>query len=146
MGRYAIIEGQIVTNVILADDASAPAGAVMCGPHVGVGWTYGDGEFSPPPAPPTRRTGISQADFRGLFTFAERSLEVAYARSAEAAAATGIATQTQIAYLTVRDDFSYSDGIDLDNPSVALALNIYVAAGVLTSERAAAVIAGDSPS
>lgn len=51
MARYAIIEAGIVTNVIEAEaDFAASIGAIQSD-TAGIGWTYDDGEFSPPVAP-----------------------------------------------------------------------------------------------
>lgn len=52
MANAAIIENGIVVNVIISDaDFAAQIGAVQCDDGVSIGWTYTDGEFSPPALP-----------------------------------------------------------------------------------------------
>ena len=65
--RYAIIENEIVTNVVLADAEFANAnGWVEC-PVAGPGWTYANGIFTEPvvvqptaPAAPTKEELLAE--------------------------------------------------------------------------------------
>lgn len=45
--RYAIIENEIIVNVIVADNDEF--GGIQCEDRVCVGWKYIDGEFIAPP-------------------------------------------------------------------------------------------------
>lgn len=57
--RYALINNNIVTNVIMADDSFAELirpqnqHVVKCRSEVGIDWGYEDGVFVPPPSPAT---------------------------------------------------------------------------------------------
>lgn len=54
MAIAAIITNGLVTNTIEATEEFAVSiGAVPCGPHVSIGWSFDDeGGFTPPPIPP----------------------------------------------------------------------------------------------
>lgn len=46
--RYAIIEGELVTNVVVADaELATQNGWVEC-PQAGPGWKYANGQFTEP--------------------------------------------------------------------------------------------------
>ena len=48
--RYAIIENNVVVNVVVAEpEYAAEKGWIEC-PEAGPKWTYADGVFTPPPA------------------------------------------------------------------------------------------------
>ena len=49
--RCAIVENGTVVNVILAEAPDEALGWIACPDEVSIGWSYVDGEFSPPPAP-----------------------------------------------------------------------------------------------
>lgn len=69
--RCAIVENGIVVNVILADDPDE-FGSVACSDEVSPGWTYADGEFTPPevePLPPEPLGSLTARQLRlGLVT------------------------------------------------------------------------------
>lgn len=146
MARYALVSDGLVSNVLLAKPGDEPAGAIACGASVGPGWSYDGETFSPPPAPAGfKRSGLTKGEFRLLFTFAERQGEAAFKRSAEAAAEAGTASNEQLLYLTMRDDFDNAGSINLTEPSTQAALDFYEAFGLLTAERKAQVLAGEPP-
>lgn len=55
MKNYAVVEDELVINIVLWDgksDWSPGAGiAVPAGDDVGIGWSYKKGKFTPPPIP-----------------------------------------------------------------------------------------------
>ena len=53
VNRYAIIEGATVLNVAVAEaDFAAEQGWIEAPAQVGPGWSYENGEFTPPPSGP----------------------------------------------------------------------------------------------
>ena len=52
MTTYAIIEGGIVTNIIVADAAFAASVGAVPAQNAAIGWSYAGGVFTEPPAPP----------------------------------------------------------------------------------------------
>ena len=59
--RHAIVEGGLVTNVILAPPGFE--GGVECGPEVGIGWSYAGGQFEAPAAPPEPEPSTNPVDY-----------------------------------------------------------------------------------
>jgi len=143
------------TSVIVFDPATAagytpPDGVTMreitgALSEVGSGWRYNPATDETMPAVPVS-SGITRGQFRLLFTFAERQAEAAFKRAAEAAAEAGTATNEQLVYLTMRDDFDSAASINLSDPATIAALDFYVAFGLLTAERRDEVLAGVTPS
>ena len=150
MSNVAYVTDGIVTNVALGDaDFAAQTGGIFTEDKVAKGWSY-DGASFAPPAPvdtpaPVKRNGLTQGEFRLLFTFAERQAEAAFKRAAEAAAQAGTASNEQLVYLTMRDDFDSARVINLDDPATQAALDFYVAFGLLTEARKAVVLTGERP-
>jgi hypothetical protein len=65
--KYAIIEANIVTNVVIADAEYAELqGWIEVGDQVEIGWSYVDGEFTDlrpapeQPTPPTKEELLAQ--------------------------------------------------------------------------------------
>lgn len=141
--KYAIIKDGRVENVVLARET--PQNGVPIDGPAGIGWSYDGEAFTPPPPPPAKRSGLTRGQFRMLFTFAERQAEAAFKREAESAAQAGTATQNQLIYLTMRDDFDDAGSIDLDDTATGAALDFYVAFGLLTAARKAGVLSGVRP-
>jgi hypothetical protein len=48
MDRYAIIENDLVVNVVIGQPELAPNQILVECPNAGTGWTYADGVFTPP--------------------------------------------------------------------------------------------------
>lgn len=71
--RFAIINSGKVENVIEAHAGFTLPGRVMAeaSDEVSAGWTFADGEFSPPESTPTAIRFIAPYDFLGLFTQSE---------------------------------------------------------------------------
>lgn len=74
--RYAVLEGDKVANVIVADaEFAASIGAVACPASVGPGWVYNGADFSPPPpvvkTPEEIQAEIVTATQARLDTFAQ---------------------------------------------------------------------------
>lgn len=57
MGRFAIIDHGRVVNIALADAPMGSEWVTLEGvsPEPGIGWTFDQGAFTPPPAPPVLR-------------------------------------------------------------------------------------------
>lgn len=88
---------------------------------------------------------IDQGAFRLLFTFEERAAETAFESACRAAANAGEASEDQLTYLTMRQDYEAASYIDLDEDAVGAAMDFYVAFGLLNEDRAAEVLAGYRP-
>jgi len=65
--RFAIIDGGLVVNVVVADAQIASENGWVACPSAGPGWTYADGVFTAPvavaiptPASPTKEELLSQ--------------------------------------------------------------------------------------
>lgn len=97
----------------------------------------------PEPGAPPRR--IDQGAFRLLFTFDERMAEQQFLNAANRAAADGTATQDQLTYMVMRQDYDDARYIDLDDPAVHAALDFYVAWGLIVPERKDEVLSGYTP-
>lgn len=60
--KYALLSGNTVDNVILADaEFAASIGAIECPNDAGIGWTW-DGESFSPPVPPQKTPEEVQAE------------------------------------------------------------------------------------
>lgn len=60
--KYAIVQENIVTNLIVADAEFAQTiGAIECPDETNLGWTW-DGEVFAPPGPPAKTPGEIQAE------------------------------------------------------------------------------------
>jgi hypothetical protein len=92
MLRYAIIQNSIVDNVVIADAALDVGGEWVCidgmTPMPGRDWTYENGVFSPPVAPPAPvlpniitkvafRFRMTDAEYAGVISAAKTDVEVA---------------------------------------------------------------------
>ena len=133
--KYAIIENNEVTNVTLWDGVtewSPPEGsiAVACPDEVGPGWTYEDGTFVAPPLPPSAPGTYTRLQFLFLFTPEE-------------------VVAIQDAALTNQSVMYYNYMINavvtlqLTDQPVIDGVNMLATQGVITSERAAQILAGD---
>jgi len=58
MGKYAILENDLIINIIEADPSYAEQnGLLEVTGNVGIGWTFENGEFvEPTPEPPPKQT------------------------------------------------------------------------------------------
>lgn len=77
MARLAIIEGGVVSNVVISSTTDVPGSVdVSAFPQVGPGWLYDGGGFSPPSAPdpaPEAAAVWSAREFVGLLTPEEKA-------------------------------------------------------------------------
>ncbi|MEW6115382.1 MAG: hypothetical protein AB1553_00575 [Nitrospirota bacterium] len=75
---------------------------------------------------------LTKFGFRRLFTIEERA-------GITAAAASDVVLKT------IMDDLAFSDEVDLDDPATIEGVNYLVAGGLITAERAAAILATPAP-
>lgn len=73
MANAAIVEGGIVTNVIIADaEFAARIGAIPCDESIAIGWEYFGGEFSPPTPEPVDLLALKEGLKANVDVQAER--------------------------------------------------------------------------
>lgn len=135
MKRYAIVNGENkVANIAIADDPLNVDGIWIditgMDPEPGIGWSYVNGQFSPPPAPPAPPpqpniitkiamiTRFTDAEFVGILAAAKTDVEVEgwYAR------------------------FSAASTINLDDQRTQDGINMLVSKNLLTQARATAIL------
>lgn len=133
--RYAVLNAEnIVANIAIADNPIDIDGTWidMAGmsPEPGIGWSYVNGQFSPPLAPPAPPplpniitkvamiTRFTDAEFVAILTAAKTDVEVEgwYAR------------------------FSAATTIDLDDPRTQAGAALLVSKHLLTQARASAIL------
>jgi hypothetical protein len=150
--KTVIVDGGVVTGVALhSDDATISSSttsgnviAVADGDPVALGWTHnnvdGKDTFAPPASPPLRKK-LSPVEFKLQFTSAER-LAIRAARSYSG----NDATKTMFAE-AIDDFFDIVDdprltNVDLDHPQTIEGVEALAAAGLITTDRAAVILAG----
>lgn len=135
MTRYAIVNGENkVYNIAIADNPLDTDGIWIdltgMDPEPGIGWSYVNGQFSPPPAPPAPPplpniitkiamiTRFTDAEFVGILAAAKTDVEVEgwYAR------------------------FSAANTINLDDQRTQSGINMLVTKNLLTQARATAIL------
>lgn len=132
MKRWALIEGDVVANVVEQDDEPSIGGTWVdiTGLFVGPGFTY-DGEHFTPPAPAVESrvitkvamlTGrLKQAEFVGILQ----------------------ASKTDVAVEAWKYVFDAAATIDLDSQNTRDGMTLLVAKGLLTQARASEIL--DAP-
>lgn len=131
MKRWALIEGELVANVVEQETQPQIEGVwvEIVGDPVGPGWEYINGEFigpAPPPLPPELPI-ITKLAFRYRMTDAEYVGVLSAARS-DVEVAAWIET------------FNMVSQIDLDDPRTASGVETLVAKALLTQERATEIL------
>lgn len=130
MKLWALIHGGKVSEVVEQDSRPSDAWVEITGQHVGPGYAYADGTFSPPV--PIRH--ITQFAFRQRFTQAERvAIEIASLDDPTAAAP---ARQQAAALRVGMGDLAQAKYVDLDHASVTDALSMLEAFGLIAAGRA----------
>lgn len=132
--RYAIVAGDgVVENVVIADGPLDVGGTWVdltgVNPQPGVGWTYANGVFTPPPVPTppvlppvitkiAMITRFTDPEFVGVLSAAKTDVEVEgwYAR------------------------FSAASVINLQDPRTVNGINMLVSKNLLTQARATAIL------
>ena len=132
--RFAILNAaSIVENVALAEDPLDPAWVDLTDidPQPGIGWSYKEGAFTPPPAPPapppeariitkvsmlTRR--LTQAEFVGIL----------------------VAAKTDPAIEAWKYVFDAASQVDLDSQNTRDGMALLVSKKLLTQARADAIL------
>lgn len=134
---YALIKNNTVQNVIECDQAFADSiasdwDAVVPSQGSGIGWTYVDGVFTAPlppaPTPPAPVRRLTKLAYMNRFTDAELA---------------GIytAAKTVVQVEIWLEKFKLATEINLDDPETVAGLLAMEAAGLLTSGRAAEILA-----
>jgi hypothetical protein len=133
MGLYAIVKGEIVDGIAIADGPLETDGEWICVddvvPQPGPTWTYKDGVFSPPvpPPEPVLPNVITKVAFRFRLTDAE------YAAILNAA-------KTDAEVQVWVETFNMVSQIDLDDPRTQGGVAVLVAKALLTQERATEIL------
>ena len=125
--KYAIIKGEIVDGIALAD-APLPTDGVWIdltnvSPEPGPGWSYNDGIFSPPLSPPPLPNIITKVAFRFRLTDSE------YVGILSAA-------KTDVEVASWVETFNMVSSIDLDNQRTKDGVANLVSKNLLTQARA----------
>ena len=129
MDRWALIEGNLVANVVEQETPPFIGGVWIniTGKHVGPGYTYENGVFFPPPPPPRIVTKVDMLTKR--FTMAEF---------------TGIVTASKTdpaveAWMII---FESAATIDLDSQNTKDGIAMLVSKNLLTQARADEILNG----
>lgn len=134
MGLYAIVKGEIVDGIAIADDSLDTDGKWICIDDLdskpGPGWHYKDGAFvlppespSAPPEPPV----ISKLAFRFRLTDAE------YVGILNAA-------KTDVEVAAWVETFNMVTRVNLDDPRTKAGLDLMVGKTLLTAVRKAEIL------
>lgn len=131
MGLYAVIKGDIVDGIAIADGPLDTDGMWICvdsvEPKPASGWRYSGGVFSPPPLPPPLPNIISKLAMIDRFTEAEYEGVLAAARS-------DVQVQGWL------DRFASANKIDLDNSRTIDGINLLVSKNLLAQDRANTIL------
>ena len=132
--RFAIVTDGVVSNIVIADEPMSIGGLWVdltdVTPAPGIHWSYADGVFAPPPAPPApvpppniitkiaMITRFTDPEFVGILTAAKTDPEVEgwYAR------------------------FSAATTINLDDARTVSGVDMLVTKTLLTQARATAIL------
>lgn len=129
MKRWALIEGDVVANVVEQDDEPQIGGTWVdiTDTHVGPGYTYDGQDFTPPAPPPEVRIitkvamltkRLTTAEFVGILT----------------------ASKTDPAIEAWKYVFDAATQVDLDSQNTRDGMALLVAKGLLTQARADAIL------
>ena len=133
MGLYAVVKGEIVDGIAIADGPLDTDGVWICVddvvPQPGRDWTYKDGVFSPPVPPPAPvlpniitkvafRFRMTDAEYVGILSAAKTDVEVA-------------------AWV---ETFNMVTQINLVDPRTASGVETLVSKNLLTQERATEIL------
>lgn len=141
---YAIVDGGVVVNCIVADSWEGGVDVTDTVPRPGPGWAYADGEFSPPKpegpvAPVTRR--ITRLAFRNRFTLAELTgVEIA---CLDIPTASPAQRQQAAALRVMQRQVDTATYIDLDRADTRAGVQQLEAMGVIGTGRALQIL--DAP-
>lgn len=144
MRALAFVLDGLVENVILGNPADWPGAydVTDMGTRPAPGWSFADGEFSPPVAlPPPARSRITRLAFRNRFSTAELvALEMAAIDDPAAAA-----PQRQLAasLRVMQANLQAATFIDLQRPDTRAGVQQLEAVGLLAAGRALAIL--DAP-
>jgi hypothetical protein len=138
MADYAVIENGVLANVVVWDGASAyspPDGATLepmsaLPSGASIGWTLSGGVWSAPSPAVDLSATITFLQFMALFASSEQDAIVASSD-----------TETRLFVMMAAG----SGGIQLSNPEVVAGVDYLASIGLITSTRAAAILAGSPP-
>ena len=139
MKKLALMNGNVVTNMIVADDSYNPPDSIEITESTGtpnIGWSYVNGVFTPPPPPPPPppKTVFTKFEFRSRFTFNELV-------AVDNFAANGALTADQKAALTtITKNFDAAGSIDLTNQTTIQGVDYLATAGIITADRAKQIL------
>jgi hypothetical protein len=126
MGLYAVIKGNIVDGIAIADAPLETDGVWVCVddvvPTPGPDWIYDGSTFSPPPPPPPLPNIITKLAMIDRFTEAEYE-------GVLTAAKTDVQVQGWL------DRFASANQINLDDSRTVSGINLLVSKNLLTQER-----------
>jgi hypothetical protein len=126
MGRYAIVKGDIVDGIAIADGPLETNGVWVCvddvDPEPGPGWSYDGENFAPPPPPPPLPNIITKLAMIDRFTEAEYE-------DVLTAAKTDVQVQGWL------DRFYAANQINLDDSRTVSGIDLLVSKNLLTQER-----------
>jgi hypothetical protein len=127
MSLYAVIKGNLIDGIVIADAPIDSDGMWVCidnvTPQPGPYWTYENGVFTPPPPAPPLPNVITKAAFRFRMTDAE------YVGVLSAA-------KTDVEVASWVETFNMVSSIDLDNQRTKDGVANLVSKNLLTQARA----------
>jgi len=110
----------------------------------GVGYSYAEGVFTAPPAPAqVIPTNLTHLEFRRLFTTTEQELCDELEATFESNAMLDAAQKRTLR--TGYKNFYAASKVDLTDPAIPPMLGLYVAIGLLSTERQAQILQGVKP-
>ena len=145
MYQLAQITNGVITNIFdcLDVDQSHFPDAIRVDditPQPAIGWTYENGVFAPPAAPPVLvKTVYSPYGFRSLFTLAELVSIDGYQTS------TILTTEQKAVLFTITKNFDSATEIDIQNPNTIQSVDYLANIGLITRERAGQILSGTAP-
>lgn len=139
MNKLALMNGNVVANIIVADDNYNPANSIEVTSVTGtpnIGWLYENGVFVAPPLPPPPPppTVFTKFGFRSRFTLLE------LVGIDNFAASTTLTADQKANLTTIEKNFDSADEIDLTNPATIQGVNYLASAGLITTTRATQIL------
>lgn len=140
----AEIQNNKVTNLICCEPENASIfpdyiRVDNLSPQPGMGWSYNDGVFTPPPPPPEPplpppKTVFTKFGFRSRFTLDELVGVDNFASNSS------LSDQQKAMLNTITKSFDAAESIDLTNQATIQGVNYLATCGLITAERAAQIL------
>jgi len=140
--RFAQVQNNIITNIIMVDDDFIDASGIMLTETqpANIGWEVVNGSIKFPESPvvveppPPPQTVFTKYQFRSRFTLAELVAIDNFASS------TTLSDVHKATLNTITKNFDVADSIDVTNSATIQGVEYLVTAGLLTQDRATEIL------